>query len=283
MPRLLSTAFDQFLRRITIGGDLKSIATTRRDKIAELLEDKMDALDIFPTGSLVRGTGLKGSSDVDVIVILHYTKHIKGKTCTQVLESVRDALGDYNARIVKKNGQAVTLYFKSWPNVDIVPAQRVRLDDGGREIRIADSNTNTWVPTNPSGHDARIKKIPLRRRQLIRMAKSWNVAHSAYMQSFHIELAALKTAYATDDDPWAEDDWAYSLVEFFEAAEEVTKRGGQLWFDYDPDDIEQLRSRLRRASTLANEAWAAVRDGQNAKAMGKLRVLFGDRFPEYGE
>jgi SMODS domain-containing protein len=283
MPYLLSIAFDQFLRRITISGDLRSIATTRRDRIAELLEGNMETLDIFPTGSLVRGTGLKGSSDVDVIALLHYTRHVKGKTPTQVLESVRDALSDYDARIVKRNGQAVTLYFKTWPNVDLVPAKRVKLDNGGREIQIADSNSDTWIPTNPTGHDAKVKKIPLRRRQLIRMAKCWNVAHSSYMQSFHIELAALKTAYATDDESWAEDDWTYSLVEFFEAAEELTDLTGQLCFEYETDDWEELRTRLRRAKALANEAWAAVRNSDYAKAMEKLRVLFGDRFPAYSD
>jgi len=283
MPYLLSTAFDVFLRNITVGGDLRSTAVARRDKIAELLEGKMDTLDIFPTGSLVRGTGLKGSSDVDVIVLLHYGKHIKGKTPTQVLKSVRDALSDYNARIVKKNGQAVTLYFKTWPNVDIVPAKRVDLANGGHEIHIADSNTETWILTNPSAHDAKIKKIPLRRRQLIRMAKCWNAAHSSYMESFHIELAALNAAYATDGERWAEDDWTYSLVELFNAAEELTSPTGQLWFEYTTDDWLELRDRLSRAKKLADDAWASARDRDYATGMQKLRVLFGDRFPAYGD
>ena len=284
MPYLLSTAFDQFIERITIGGDLRATAKARRDKIAELLEGTIETLDIFPTGSLVRGTGLKGSSDIDMIAVLHFSKHIKGKTCIELLEDIRDVVSAYNAQIVRKNGQAVTLYFRTWPNVDLVPAKRVNLHDGGHEIQIPDANTNEWIVTNPGAHDAAIKELPLRTRQLIRMAKCWNVAHSSYMRSFHIELAALETGYTIiDGDYWAEDDWPYSLVEYFEKALEITPTTRKICFEYDMDDWLELQSRLRRAKDLAYEAWRAACNDDNATAMAKLRVLFGDRFPAYGD
>lgn len=281
MPYLMDTAFDQFLERITIGGDLRSLATTRRNNIVDLLEGQMETLDVFPTGSLVRGTGLKGSSDVDIVAVLHYSKHIKDKTCTQLLESVQQVLSEYDARIVKKNGQAVTLYFKTWPNVDLVPAKRVT-NDSKSVLYIPDANTGEWIRTNPALHDATMSKLPLRRRQLVRMIKCWNAAHSGYVLSFHIEQIALECHFTTDSSDWAEDDWPYAVLEFFEKADDYTSATGQNWFQYTTDDWLELRPRVERAKGLALEAWSAAYNGDNEKAMGRLRLIFGDRFPAYG-
>src|SRR5690349_10354443 len=109
MPYLVSTSFRDLLDNIRITSDAKSTATARRNRIVELLDQKLTILDAFATGSLVRGTGLRNVSDVDVMLVLHYGKHLKDKSPKAALETVQDALADYNARIVKKNGQAVTL------------------------------------------------------------------------------------------------------------------------------------------------------------------------------
>lgn len=220
MPYLISTSFDRFLVNITIDGDLSSVAAGRGAKIAELLRDAFRGPQIIPTGSLLRGTGLKGSSDLDVIAVLHYGTYVKGKTPTALLEDVRAVLSDYNAQIVKKNGQAVTLYFKTWPNVDIVPAVRIR---GYNDLfHIPDANTGSWIPTSPAAHDAAMAAIPLRRRQLGCMIKRWNVSHSGYFESFHIEQVALQVSAAHDGYPWGEDGWPWAINQFFEKAMALT-------------------------------------------------------------
>ncbi len=70
---------DGLLEEIAIDGSLMDTANTRRDRIVELLKDEFTILEAFPTGFLVRGTALSGHADVDVIVALHYGKHIEGK------------------------------------------------------------------------------------------------------------------------------------------------------------------------------------------------------------
>jgi hypothetical protein len=47
-----------------------------------------DILEAFPMGSLLSGTSLKGFADADVMLVLHYGKHVKGKTPTQLLQNV---------------------------------------------------------------------------------------------------------------------------------------------------------------------------------------------------
>lgn len=89
---------------------------------------------------------------------LHYGKHIEGKRPSEVLQEVRDALAEYKTG-VRKNGQAVTLYYETWPNVDIVPASRV-VNDAGRiaSYSIPDMNTETWLTSKPKTHSSNMTK-----------------------------------------------------------------------------------------------------------------------------
>jgi hypothetical protein len=48
------------------------------------------------------------------------------------------------------------------------------------------------------------------------------------------------------------------------------------------DFMAEVSTSLRSAATKASEALAFGRAGDNAKAMAKWRVVFGDYFPAYG-
>jgi hypothetical protein len=282
MPFLLSTCFREFLDNITISGDLKKTADARRRAIVDLLGGHFEILDSFPTGSVVRGTALRNASDLDVMAVLHYGKHLKDKSPVRVLEDVRDALADYNAKIVKKNGQAVTLYFTTWPNVDIVPCKRVGTSDD-YVLQIPDANTGEWISTDPAAHDRAMARLPARRRQLVRMVKCWNRAHSEYFRSFHIEQVAIQMSGTTDEEEWTESSWPWSILKFFERAIELTEPTASLAGPYSVEDWKELRSRLRRAKDLALDAWHAVyKKNEVEHAVDRLRILFGDQFPAYG-
>jgi hypothetical protein len=282
MPYLVTSCIDEFLQATAVPRDARETADTRRNAIVELLEKKFEILDCFPTGSLVRGTGLKHVSDVDVILALHFSKHIDGRSPLAVLESVRAALSTYNAKIVKKNGQAVTLYFATWPNVDIVPAKRVR-DGNGHVLHIGDANTGEWIPTNPAGHDVAMARLPVRARQLVRLMKCWNRAHSGYFQSFHIEQVVLAMPGVGSDLPWDEASWPWTFLRFFERALELTLPDTTISDAYEVDDWSALRSRLKTAYDDSLSAWYAVHSRDDySEAIQRLGGLFGAAFPKYG-
>jgi hypothetical protein len=286
VPYTVTVSFDRFIENISLTGDQGTTARTRRDRIVELLSDGFVISEAFPTGSLVRGTGLKGKSDVDVIVALHYGQHIKGKTPRRVLESVREHLSQYRAQLTKKNGQAVTLYFDTWPNVDIVPATQVTTASGAvSHYEIPDMNRGIWLESNPKLHDGPMRQLSTQARQRIRMIKTWNEAHSAYLQSFHIDVMALATAAPTNDWPW-------DVFKSFEAAAAMidgplyhpTGASGRVDDYLNAVDRANVKTRLERARDLARDAWYAVyppNDNQ-AEAIRIYRIIFGERFPAYG-
>lgn len=280
VPYLMSTSFDRLLGNITVPGDARRVANGRRDRITGLLADAFTTLGAFATGSMVRGTGLNGVSDVDVMLVLHYGNHVKGKTPRQLLEDVREVLSKYNAKIVKKNGQAVTLYFTTWPNVDIVPAYQIQ---GASEIlKIPNANTGNWISTSPTTHDRAMAMLPVRRRQLVRMVKCWNHAHSSFLESFHLEQIALQAGVAHDGAPWAEDDWPWALKGYFEKAIDLTTPAATISESYGTAEWVELRSRLARGRDLSTEAWHAVRRADIEDAVDRCRILFGGDFPAYG-
>lgn len=86
MPISVAAAFTQFYENINLDGDYRAMANTRRDDIIKKLSKDFEIIESFSTGSIPKYTALKGSADLDVMVALHFTKHIKDRAPTQVLQ-----------------------------------------------------------------------------------------------------------------------------------------------------------------------------------------------------
>jgi Second Messenger Oligonucleotide or Dinucleotide Synthetase domain len=122
MAYTVEASFSDFYERINLPGDHRETANARRDRIVDLLKNDFQILEAFGTGSIPKFTALKGRADLDLMVVLHFGKHVRDKAPSIVLQDVRDSLSAYPTD-VRKNGQAVTLYYDTWPNVDIRPCE----------------------------------------------------------------------------------------------------------------------------------------------------------------
>lgn len=235
----------------------------------------------------MRHTALKAHADLDVIVVLHWTEHIKGKRPSEILQAVRDSLAGY-ATQVRKNGQAVTLYYKSWPNVDVVPVSKATNADGTVDhYDVPDTNTETWLTSRPRRHskailDAATLCGPMF-LPLVRMVKEWNRVHSDLMSSYHIEVLALRVFSATITDyPWA-------VYQYFDraaklAASRLSYEGGYADDYLDAPTRKDVVARLQTARERSGDAWYQTygeRD-DHKKAIEIWRSVFGGRFPAYG-
>jgi len=286
MPYTVAVSFDRFIGNISISGDQQQTCTARKDNIVSLLKNDFQILDAFASGSIPKRTAVQGS-DLDVIVVLHYGKHIKGKKPSEVLQSVRDSLGEYRTG-VRKNGQAVTLGYKTWPDVDIVPVSRVSDDDGTvSHYEVPDMNREDWIVSKPKKHSANMAKrasdFGPEFRRIVRMIKWWNRQHSSYLQSYHIEVLALEILTGSFDDyPW-------NVYKFFDEAH--AKVQSPLWYEgafvdnyLNWNDKQEAVKRLDTAKDKALSAWAATYDksDDHETAIKLWRQIFGDKFPVYG-
>lgn len=288
MPYTVAVSFDKFRQDIEISGTHRETATRRRNSIVSLLKGDFEILDAFPSGSIPRYTAVRGYADLDVIVVLHYGKHIKGKKPSEVLKEVRDCLAQYRTN-VRRNGQAVTLYFKTWPNVDIVPVSR-RVNDSGNVVyySIPDMNEEEWIRSKPRRHSAAMSKknesCGPNFKRIVKMIKWWNHQHSSLLQSYHIEVMALKAFnYGKLSD------YSWDVYKYFDTAYDLA--GSSLWHeeafadDYlDFSTREKVITRLKTARDKASDAWYLTygNNNEHEKAIHIWRQIFGSKFPAYG-
>lgn len=287
MANTVPAAFEKFRQKIELSGDHRKTAASRKDALVSLLENDFTVLDAFATGSIPRYTGMKYSADLDIIVVLHYGNHIEGKSPSEVLSSVQKALSGFRTS-VRSNGQAVTLYYKTWPNVDIVPVSRVvNSDKSVNYYNVPDAHSETWLKSRPRKHSLKLTAANGACgdafKRLIKMAKCWNRKHGSYLQSFHIEVMALHI-FSTEME-----DYSWDVYQFFEKAADLIK--SPMWYelglvdDYlDYESRAEAQKRLETARDKARDAWFLTYGDRSDHegAIGIWRQIFGEDFPSYG-
>lgn len=93
MPYTVAVSFDTFYQNINLSGDHRDTANRRRDGIVSMLKKNMTVIESFSSGSIPRYTALKGHADLDVMVALHYSKHIKDKKPSEVTSRSKGCTG----------------------------------------------------------------------------------------------------------------------------------------------------------------------------------------------
>lgn len=287
MPYLVDTAFHDFHDLINLPGNHREAANDRKDWIVRRLNPYFTILDAFTMGSIPKYTALKEHADLDVMVVLHYGNDIEGKTPADVLDDVRIMLGE-GAGDVRRNGQAVTMRFKSWPNVDVVPASVTYSDKEKKTVnyyKIPDMHRGAWLRTRPRNHAKAIRAKAEREgpyfRQVIKMVKDWNRRQAVQLQSYHIEVIALKMLHGFDDYSWA-------VYQWFEAAKDhiwsCYHEGVDITDYFEVGDRTVVLEQLKEAEDLAGDGWWLTHDGRDRheEAYAKWRELFGSKFPPYG-
>jgi hypothetical protein len=85
----VSEAFRQYLSAKTPGQHERAKAGRYRDRIGDVLAEKLQLIEFFDSGSFTNGTGISYRSDVDYVARLAYDT--KPSTSTTALNRVRDA------------------------------------------------------------------------------------------------------------------------------------------------------------------------------------------------
>lgn len=287
MAYTVDASFNQFFDNINLAGDHRATANSRKDDIVAKLGNRLAIVEAFSSGSIPKFTALKGHADLDVMVALHYGKHAQNRTPRQFLQLMRDALAQFRPD-VRRNGQAVTLKYAAWPAVDVVPVFQ-SLDQNGNvtHYNVPDANTDSWIKSRPKQHSVAIenKSSPANCganfRKIIKMIKHWNRRNGDFLQSYHIEVLALKVLNTgLSDLPW-------HIYKFFDDSRGLLT--SSLFYDADIVDTyltfadrRAVMARFDTARGKARAAWLAGITDDARTAIGTWRQLFGVEFPAYG-
>lgn len=287
MPYTVAVSFDKFRENIEPPNYDRETATARKDHLVSLLHNNFEILDAFATGSLPKFTAVKDHADLDVFVVLHYGKHAQDKKPSQVLQAVRDCLGEYRTN-VRKNGQAVSLYYKTFPNADIVPVYKTTDNAGNTtHYNVPDMNNETWIASNPQKHAEALSQINnsygVEFKRIIKMIKWWNHQHSHLLSSYHIEVLAMKTLNGKFGN------YSWEIFQFFDKSIALVR--SSLWYEWSYVDSylnwntkQDIIHRLETARDKAHDAWYKTYD-KNSDHEGAIKIwkqIFGDQFPSYG-
>lgn len=191
--------FRRLIARATPTGAEREAIARHRESVEACLESALDLIRIRLIGSVRRGTEVRGSSDLDLLVVLSRSSVQRGGawlTSTTVLNRVRRALEDrFPNTEIGRDGQAVVVSFGDGErSIDVVPGVACgRAADNYRLYKIPDGRDD-WMPTSPGLHHRYITDADERSRgklrNVARLVKLWRKCRTPAVpvRSFHIEL-----------------------------------------------------------------------------------------------
>jgi hypothetical protein len=152
---------------------------------------------------------------------------------------------------------------------------------------VPDMNTGRWLQSRPRKHAKQIEtkasECGSKFKPIIRMIKQWSKEHSDLLESFHIEVMAIRgLSGIIIDYPW-------SVFQYFDQAAKLASSSLAYETGYADDYLDwtqrkEVVKRFETARDKARDAWYMTYNGrsQHEKAIEIWRQVFGERFPTYG-
>lgn len=287
MAKTILESFKKLKANLEITGLQHSTVSTRQQNVRKVVENELDVLDSFLTGSYSRHTMIAplSEADIDIFVILNPSYYEEDGQANLLDRVKRVLLKTYTKTPkISRNGQAVTITFTDFI-VDVVPA----FYRNGGGFLIPNSIKKEWISTNPKTHVEIISNendkhdgnlIPL-----VKMIKGWNKNINHAFVSFYLELLAITifTKVTISDYP-------SGMRYFFEKGGEAIKYnvkdpveyGGQINGLDIVSTAKEAVSRFETAYNRAKKAEEYERNGDTESAIGEWKKIFSNYFPSYG-
>lgn len=141
-----------------------------------------DLVRIIPSGSYAKDTGVKGTTDIDLLVSLR-------NQAPYTVEEIYNSLHDYLSGFVSVRKQNVSIRVKyRGKNIDLVPAKRMPNAIYPHSIWV--SKKDTWTKTNIQKQIATVRNSG-RRKEIVLM-KIWRELNGLDFPSFYLELSVIE-------------------------------------------------------------------------------------------
>lgn len=283
--RSLRQAFDVLLARSVPTAAERAAAASHRESIESCLSNSLDLYSMRETGSFHHGTGVRGYSDIDVLVAIRASRPTSSDTALAWVKSA--LLTRFKSTSIRISRPAVVVDFaggsERW---EIIPGFVASIEDGHLIYDIP-GPSGGWMRSSPTAHlkyVTTVNKSPDGgAKGLARLIKRWKYENSAALiSSFYLEMRAAQ--YMEGEQVFLAD------MDF----ERLMRRlaSSELQGMNDPMGIT---GRIEAASTAANrvhaagrvrydsqrvtDALAAEKAGDRAVAFALLDVVFLGSFP----
>lgn len=289
MATTTAKAFEEFKGILRLTDPQEESVSSRKDSAHRYLKDGFPSTSDLPLdltylmGSASRDTIIRPLDDIDILAVFENKDGVFEKyryDSKAFLYRVRDSLSEYKVEVVGARGQAVRLFYKAAPHVDIAPV--FKWSSGGYALP---DGSGGWLTTDPYVHNSwlstRNKELGYRLKPLVRMLKRWNNVHGKHLKSFHLEImvASIFSSLSGDSRDTCEKffQWAKDNLNVSDPA----GYGGDLSAYLSYTARTSVLSNLESARSRAEKANAAELSGDHKEAIRLWRIIFGDEFPTY--
>lgn len=195
----ISDRFGVLLARITPdASDAKTFAQ-HQASIESRLKSAMRTHSVVRIGSYTRGSAIRWSSDIDLLLVLKRDEVRWGneyKRSGTVLDTVRAQLQDrYTRTDIGRDGQAVVISFNDGQHpVDVVPGFYWEPGENNYPVFYIPDGDGGWMQTSPQLHNKFIGDADQRSggklKGVSRLVKYWSGlrANTQSLSGFHVEL-----------------------------------------------------------------------------------------------
>lgn len=253
-------------------------AKSHRSSIESRLDAFLGLHEMFETGSLRHGTGVKWYSDADYMASL---KGIRPASEWTTLNKVKETLqARFPTTEIVVRRPAVVCRFSDGV-VEVTPAYPAYKQSGVQDGYWIPNPRGGWMQTHPKDHNAYVaaanKKHGGAAKQLARQAKIWKYKRGVPVSSCYLEMRAAK--YADGETTWLP---VWDLHDFLKdlldknlaAMNDPTGLGSRFGSTSSDSNHEDAISKLKTAVSRAAKAKQSERDGKHADAIAQLKLLF---------
>jgi hypothetical protein len=287
MARTVDEAFRVFLERLTPLQSERDAAASHRLTVEGAIKAAMPVNSFRQTGSFNHGTGVRGYSDVDLMVSIAYDRPGSSDTALGWVKSALQAR--FYSTAIHISRPAVVVEFGSKSETwEVVPAFITGRGGSGIYVYDIPGAATGWMDSAPVEHlnyvneCNQISAVKGGTKKLARLAKAWKYYNNVPVSSFYLEMrAAQHVATQTTFNPvW--DIW--QLLNILEknglgAMNDPKSAAGRFYPCSSEAKKTEALSKLHTATTRAAKALDAYRDGKEVTAFEYLDLLFAGKFP----
>lgn len=286
MARTVDEGFATFLERLTPTAAQRAAAAKHRSSVEGSIEQSLTVKRYREIGSFGHGTGVRGHTDVDLLVSLH-NKPLSSDTALTWIKNALSATFPYTAVSVRR--PAVVVDFaggdERW---EIVPAFLRSRSDGDPYVYDIPGAATGWMLSAPAEHIEWVNEINRQSgisggaKKLARLLKAWKYYNNVPVSSFYLEMRAAQymatqTSFVAIWDICGVLEHLHSIG--LAAMNDPREAAGR--FDACSSEAKKADalSKLSTGATRARKALDAHRDSKTDLAFSCLDLLFGGNFP----
>ncbi len=234
-------------------------------------------------GSAQRGTIIRPLDDLDILAVFENKDHIfetYRNDSFAFINRVRDALNQYEVKLVGTRGQAVRLFYTNRPHVDIAPV--FKWSTGGYGLP---DGSGGWITTDPDFHyewiNRKNQELNYRLKPMIRMIKRWNNTYETKLKSFHLEMMVTNTFTSLGNDSREAAEMFFDSAPLLMRTIDPSGNSGDLSEYLTVTNRQLITNRFNRCKNKCAEANRLEVNGDHRGAIEKWREIFGNDFSTY--